>query len=423
MIRRKPQYIPGPEPLTRPIHSCIIPSHHIKKGECMSGSIHWEYPKKKAPYLYVKFYFQGVQYSFHWYRGERMYARPTAEKLLHQIQGEVERGVFNPLKYSRGATDMTKYLSDWLDECADNWTPGTKRLYESYIRNHINPFFEEHPYQVAEVRKKQLQELKTYMGKKGVKPEFAKKVVDCLRSALFYAFDCEIIAQPPARIKKSAYQIPERSIKVTTPETQAAILKAIDEAHRPIFEFLALHVKLRPANAFVLKWEDYDPDMDAFVIRRGLSNGQEVEYTKTKREHVQPVHPRFKSTLEALARLREFPFSPYVFTCKESRHKHKRYTKEIFQNRWRKACGEVGVKIDAYHGLRHTTITQYANTLTPEQTKILAGHTSAATTMKYYGRVHVETERALMEGKVTSLKEKRKAKSWNESGTSSGGKR
>ena len=106
---------------------------------------------------------------------------------------------------------------------------------------------------------------------------------------------------------------------------------------------------------------------------------------------------------------REYPFSPYVFTCKESRHKHKRYTKEIFNSRWNKAAKEIGVDIDAYHGTRHTTLTDYANRLTPEQTKLLAGHTSVQTTLKYYGKIHIETERALMTGNVVSIDSKKSA--------------
>jgi len=85
---------------------------------------------------------------------------------------------------------------------------------------------------------------------------------------------------------------------------------------------------------------------------------------------------------------RQYPFSPYLFTCKEFRHKHKRYTRNIFNNRWNKAAEKVGVRTDAYHGTRHTRITDYVNILTPEQTRLLAGHASVQTTLKYYGKIN-----------------------------------
>lgn len=116
------------------------------------------------------------------------------------------------------------------------------------------------------------------------------------------------------------------------------------------------------------------------------------------------LHPDFKSILVEIMRNRSYSFSPFLFICHESRHKHKRYTKEIINARWNAAAKSVGVDIDLYHGTRHTTITKYANELMPEQTRLLAGHTSVQTTMTYYGKVNIETERDLLAGKVLILK-------------------
>ena len=398
-------------PLHAPQHSRIINPQQYQGEECMSGSVHWRHPKEGPPYCRVKFRFEGKQYSFSRYRGQRMYDESTAYKLLHQIQGEVEQGTFNPLKYSKGETNVITFLYEWLEECAPNWSPGTRRLYKSMVINHIEPFFQERPYQINEVRKKQYQELRSHLGKKvlagQIQAEFVKKVVDCLRAAMYYAFDCEIVGSPPPRIPKSVYQISTKPIRATTREGQASIIEEIPPEHRPIYQFLSMHAKFRPASAMVLKWEDYDPETDSFLIRRGISGGEEVEYNKTKQALVQAVHPDFKPILGQIAEHRAYPWSPYVFTCKESRHKHRRYTKEIFNSRWNAAAKAVGIDIDAYHGTRHTTITHYANTRTPEQTRLLAGHTTVATTLQYYGKVHIETERALMSDNVVPLQEKR----------------
>jgi integrase len=375
----------------------------------MSGYVVWRHGIKN-PWCFARFPYDGKTWEVTRYKGRRMYDENDAWKIIHQMQGEVENGTFNPLKYTRGETNVTTFLYEWLDECAGNWTPGTRNLYKSYIVNHIEPFFKSKSYQLNEVRKKAYQELKAHLEKKtkevggksvpAMQPDYVKKVIDCLRSAMFYAFDCEIVGSPPPRIHRNAYQIPEKKIKATTKENQGKILAEIMKEHQPIYQFCIMHTKIRPANAMMLKWEDYDHETDSFIIKRGISYGEEVEYTKTKKAHVQPVHPEFKEIMNSLMRHREYPWSPYVFTCKESRHKHKRYTKEIFNSRWNAAAKTVGVDIDLYHGTRHTSITEYANTLTPEQTKILAGHTSVATTMKYYGKVNIETERALMSGKV-----------------------
>jgi integrase len=417
----------------------------------MSGHIQLRSDLKR-PWCFIKFPYDGKVWVITRTKGRRMYDEDAAERLLHHIQKEVEEGTFNPLKYTKGETNVITFLHDWLEECKGNWTPGTQDLYRSYIKNHIEPFFKWKPYQLNEVRKKCYQELKTYLEKKHIKvpvingviqfnpkktknyatvkeveaweklkdkerdiqngevlikafqPEYVKKVVDMLRAAMFYAFDCEIIGNPPPRIHKKAYQIPKRKIRVTTIENQQKVIAEIQEEHRAIYQFCALHTKVRPANVMVLKWEDYDSETDSFIIQRGISGGTEVDYDKTKELPIQAVHPDFKPMLEKLMKHREFPWSPYVFTCHESKHKHKRYTKEIFNHRWNAACKKVGIKIDLYHGTRHTTATDYANKYTPEQTKILLGHKTVETTMKYYAKVNIETERALMTGKVVSLK-------------------
>lgn len=417
----------------------------------MSGHVHWRHGIKK-PWAYIHFPHSGKTLTVSRYRGMRMYDEHTAWKLIHQMQGEVENKTFNPLKYTKGESNVIVYLYEWLEECAGDWTPGTRALYKSMVVNHIEPFFKAHPYQLNEVRKKCYQELKNHLESKYIKvtiengrivdprkrkvyanaqetkawkaltakqrniengealapafqPDYVKKVVDCLRSAMYHAFDCEVVSFPPPRMKKAAYQIPEREIHATTMDNQARIIAEIPPEHRPIYQFCGLHAKVRPAVAMVLKWEDYDPETDSFILRRGISYGEEVDYTKTKKLRVQPVHPDFHQTLMHMAKHRECPWSPYVFTCAESEHKHKRYSKGIFNHRWNVAAKKAGIEINLYHGTRHTKINDYVNRmkLSPEQAAMMAGHASVSTTMTYYGKVHLETERELMTGKVRQL--------------------
>ncbi len=404
--------------LLTPKHNRVhLPQVKSFGGECVRGSIHVRHGIKN-PWYYIKFNYEGRQWEVSRYRGQRMYDHAIAVKLLHQMQGEVENGTFNPLKYTKGETNVNIFLQEWLEECGFNWSPGTRALYKSYIVNHLEPFFKEKPYQLNEIKVKQYQELKTHLEKKTKKitgqdgedkvipvmqPEYVKKVVDCLRSAMSYAFECEIVGAPPPKIRKDIYQIPDREINVITEELQIKIIKRIPVEHQAIYWFMKYHPMVRPANAMMLMIQDYDPIDDVFIIGRGISAGNEVEYTKTKKILVQPCHPAFKPIMADLMRSRAYPFSPFIFTCKESRHKHKRYTKEILNSRWNEAARAEGANIDLYHGTRHTTITTYVNMLTPEQTKLLAGHTTVSTTLKYYGKVNIETQRKLLTANVITL--------------------
>lgn len=392
-----------------------------EEGQKMKGSVHLR-SDVKTPWFYIKFWYDNQQWTVAWHKGIRIRTEFDAFNLLKTMQVEAQNGTFNPLKYTKGQTNVISFLDEWVEECGGDWTPGTLRLYNSYLRNHIRPFFEVKPYQLHEVRSKVIHEFKLFMDKKtktvkdqdgkeieipAIKSEFRKKVVDCLGSALHYAWQCELIDYPPAMPKRKTYQIPERRPKATTEEIQDEIIAAMPKEHQAIIKFMKYHPEVRPASAMMVHVSDYDPNRDVFLIQRGISSGVEVAYTKTKRIHEVPCHSEFKPILNELVRNRTYPFSPFLFTCKESKHIHHRYTKDILSRIVRQACEKVGVKITLYALCKHTSTTKYLKDLhySPEQVKILTGHASIQSVYQYMD-VDLEVKRSLLEGKVTKIRER-----------------
>ena len=151
----------------------------------------------------------------------------------------------------------------------------------------------------------------------------------------------------------------------------------------------------------MLMKQDYDPMKKAFQVQRGISGGEEVVYTKDKKIHEVPLVSEFVKILEGMVTV--YPFSSFVFTCKESKHPHKRYTKDIISRLWNDACKAVGVKINLYSGTKHSTVTKMMKQYSPEQVKIATGHASIQSVYRY-GKVEIEDKRALLEGKVFDLK-------------------
>jgi hypothetical protein len=54
-------------------------------------------------------------------------------------------------------------------------------------------------------------------------------------------------------------------------------------------------------------------------------------------------------------------FSPYFFTCSESRVEGKRYTEKVYRRVWKEACDKTGENIDVYRGTKTTRASQLMN--------------------------------------------------------------
>lgn len=360
------------------------------------------YKRKGQDWHYVRLYWQGKYLTFSHYHGERM-TEKTAVKLLGQIQGDIERKVFNALKYKQGQSPVSEYLHEWMAVCESSWAVGTRKAYSSYIRNHLEPFFEENRVVVQEVRKQILDRLRLWlMGERKLTGQTAWHIINgCLRSCLHHAWESELIDHMPPFPRRKEYTIPQHTVKYVTRDVQSAILDAIPSEHRPVFLWLSLHLR-RPSEAMGLRREDFDPVRRIFTLRHGVSGRQDVDHTKTRTEDEIPCHGDYRAILEGMRH--EYPFSPYMFTCKTSRQKGNRYTHTILRNIWLEACKKVGVSLTLYQGTKHSTAQGYLDDgYSFEQLRVVTGHTSLAS-VKHYASATVEIRRGLMERKVVPLR-------------------
>lgn len=349
----------------------------------------------KKPWYYVRWYDEqdGKKYDITSYRGMKMYDRFYAERLLSQMQGDYERGVFNIQKYLTGASDVPPLLYQWLESVEHEVSEGTLNNYKGYVKHHLEPFFVANQVQLHEVQFDILKQLKKAVAAK-LAPKGVWNVMNCMHVFMRYCHESGRIVAMPAFPRKGTYGLIEPTIKWITEDRQMAIINAMPEQHRPIFLFLKYHPR-RPSEAMVLKMEDYDPREQMFTIQRGISYGKEVKHTKTRAVHYLPCHKDFIPVLEHMPR--PYPFSPYVFTCKESHHRHKRYTKDILARLWKEACAKAGEDIRMYSGLKHSTCSQYLNVkgLSPEELRDITDHASVES-VRRYGKLELARKRELL---------------------------
>lgn len=359
----------------------------------MKGSLHF---RKDVGWWFVKWYDTRTKKPFFIskYRGERMYHRKVAEKLLATMQADQEAGVFRIEKYSgEQFTDVIPYMKEWLNAVAPTLTPATLKDYQNSIRNHIEPFFREHSFQLHEIQHDILIMLLNSVNRSG---KGKLNVMYCLHACLKYAWKSRRIPEVPAFPEKRLYQIQERNIRWLPEARQVAVIKAIPNEHRSIFWFLKYHLR-RPAEACVLRWEDYDRDGDYFLIHRSESARREIDRTKTGAEHIIPRHPDFELPTRGL--------SPYIFVNPRSRKPGKRYTNDSLNVLWRHACAACGEDIDLYSGLKHSSCTQYINEkgLSMSDLQQITDH-ARLESVRRYAKMEIARKRELM-GRVKKFSE------------------
>ncbi len=329
-------------------------------------------------------------YAITRYKGDVIYDRRVAEKLLSIMQSDMENGVFRIEKYTKqGHTDIIPYLNNWLDTVKGDLSPATYKDYDNSIRNHLIPFFEKHRYHLHEIQYDVLRNLLNSIDRTG---KGRLNVMYCLHSCLTYAWKSKRIQNLPAFPEKRLYRIQEKVINWLPEEIQIKILQAIPVEHQPIFYWLKYHLR-RPCEAMALHYQDYDAEKQIFIIRRSISNKILVNRTKTGKSHVIPCHPCYYPFHEQIKKK-----SQYYFTCSSSRSDGYRYTSSILNRIWRNACEKVGQKISMYEGLKHSSMTQLAveKGLSDSEIQILSDH-SRIDSIKKYRKMEVSIKRKLID--------------------------
>lgn len=262
---------------------------------CMKGSIHQR--KDRGTWL-VRWYHvpHRKTYSITRYKGELMYHRKVAEKLLAIMQGDTENGVFRIEKFiSNGHTDVIKYMRGWIKTVKEDLSPASYKDYKNSIDNHLVPYFEENHCYLHEIQYDTLRHLLKSIKREG---KGKMNVMYCLHACMQYAWRSSRIPTMPPFPEKKYYRIQEKVIEWLPEDRQLKILEAIPHEHQPIFYWLKYHLR-RPCEAMALHRCDYDKENETFTIRRSISNRELVERTKTGKAHVIPMHPHFRRFIQS----------------------------------------------------------------------------------------------------------------------------
>lgn len=435
----------------------------------MKGSIFFWKARKQ---WVISWSWAGKVYKIYKYRGVKMGGNNTpgirdkkrdpyfamAEKLLAQMQGDVENGVFRIEKYlGTGWTDVIPFFEKWLKEKKKK-KPATYKGYVSYFNNWIKPFFQEHPVQLHEIRLDTLMDLLNVilagLENKQTVPNVKTELIltvskknNELKSPGIVRFiekhhgqtvseswvrriikqQCEPLKKTPAmttNIGKTASNIMScfhgfmdyawRSDRI--PEIPPFPKKEDYQIKEPTIKWLPSDRQIaiieaipeehqpifwflkyhlrRPSEACALHICDYDRFNRVFTIRRSISARQLVDSTKTGKEHVIPCHSNMIPLMDYLAQ----QAGDFMFQNPRARNAGKSYNIEALGRLWKKACMATGENIDMYSGLKHSSCSQYINEhgMALSDLRTITDHARLDSVEKY-AKTEVARKRELME--------------------------
>ena len=374
----------------------MTPNHRHIITECMSGSI----SVYKGSW-YVQWYDKRIKrgVKIYRYKGEKIYHKKTAQKLLSIMQSDFENGTFYLEKYTKkGFSEVVPFLEKWVVNSKQSLTPSTYKGYKGYVNNYIKPYFIKN--NQLTLQDIQLDILEDFKNSLNLAPKTKWNIMNCFHVIMDKAKRSRRINHMPSFPKKKDYQLIQKPIKWLPEVRQLNVLEQIPEQHQPIFYFLKYHLR-RPAEACALQKEDFSDGV--FTISRSISNSKLVNKTKTGAIHTIPCHPDFKLFFK-VERSKGI-LSPFMFCNPTARKKGQRYTNKALNLIWHKACKKAGEDIDLYSGLKHSSCSQYINEkgLSESELQIITDHANIQS-IRHYAKTEVKRKKELMMKNVFELK-------------------
>lgn len=341
-------------------------------------------------------------YKIYHYKGEPLYDRRMAEKLLACMQADVEKGIFRIEQYTRIPSAVVTYMKEWVEIIKPTISPATYLDYMNSINNHLIPFFENNPIQLHEIQHDIIMKLLNSINRDG---KGQRNVMYCLHACLDFAWRSGRIPSIPPFPKKKMYNITEKPIEWLPEDRQRAVIQAIPFEHQPIFWWMKFHLR-RPCEAMSLHKVDFDGTI--FTIHRSFSAKKLMKRTKTGEIHYIPMVDEFIHYLEIeRAKQQSLSFvSPFFFINPIGKKQGKHYTHKVLSDLWHRARRKVGESISLYKGVKHSSCSQLVNEhgYSIQEVQMATDH-ARLESVKKYAKVEVSARKALLEKKIVKLRE------------------
>jgi integrase len=324
--------------------------------------------------------------------GADAYKEATAYS--NKVENDKLQGTYVAPKLGR--TLFGERAEAWLTTKRTHRRGGTADNYETNLRKHILPTFENQP--LAGIRRSDIQAwvnacAKTDDNPDGLAPATLKKVYSFVASIFREAVRDGYLAKSPCdRIELP--DVEDEEATPLTPEQLAALVAAITPRYRALV-FAAAGTGLRQGELFGLTVDRVDFLRFKIKVDRQLIGVQDAGpiFGPPKTASSKRTVPLAKAVADALSvHLATYGEGPerLIFTNNDGRPIIRRH----FYDSWKRALKAAGLPEDTrFHVLRHTFVSLLikANE-SPKAIQRWVGHKSIIETMDTYGHLYEESE-------------------------------
>lgn len=203
--------------------------------------------------------------------------KKDAENAWTKMKNEISEGTF----IERNKTLMKEHLNTWVNTNPDI-TLQTKKLYERYIVNHINP--ELGNIEISKLSPKMIQNFVGKLNEKGLASGTVKRIFNVVHASLNTAYQMELINKNVASKIKKPVERRTKEIVVWDIDQVKYFLNFIEGKTRYAIAFkIALHTGMRQGEILGLRWKDIDFQNKMLSIRQTVSHDGKLKHgAKTK---------------------------------------------------------------------------------------------------------------------------------------------
>lgn len=330
--------------------------------------------------------------------GHSLDSHERANRVLIAIRYEIDQHIFDPSRYV--STNIKNFLFEnrieaWLaskekEVEKGNLAPSYIKNLKNYKNNYYLPFFKGKD--IREIRAYHIHQFYEQLPKK--EPKYLKNIMNALENFFSLLVRFEFITHRPAFPKIT---VDRKAPKWVDADTRLEYLKAIPEADRPIFIFLAFQ-GVRPGEARALRVKDLDLKKGVLIVSRTYSGRIIREKVKSKVVRPRLINPILIPLLEEACRNKH----PEAFVFLNPRV-GRSYSENVIYKIWKGMKEKLGLDITPYQATRHTVASIALNNGAPlVAIKDVLGHTDIRTTLKY-AHLEIETQRVVFQNQAEIL--------------------
>lgn len=254
------------------------------------------------------------------------------------------KGFFDPSAYKKQSS--TSFGSFW-GRFEGRYKDATKEKIQAIGRHHVTHFS---GFQMRDIVPWHVDEWWQNLAEKGLSERYKGDILTWVRAFFKYAAKLNVIEKIPAILEDLHVDIPEPEVEDWFTEgIQLAILGALPEYDRPIYDFLFL-TGCRVGEACGLKRSDIRLDIGKVIISNTVKRNGEIGIVKNKKRRPIPYEGEIKACIVS-ALQRTGIGNEFIFVNKFGR----RYSDDYLRAILYKACDTVGVKrIKLKNATRHS---------------------------------------------------------------------